>query len=106
MASITISIPSGANFCTTSTKSLFLVINRVIDSDLAQKFLLRRTRRTVNLQPARPRQLHRRNSNAARRAVNQNAVARLQIAHREHRVISRQIIHGKRRRVFERHSGG
>ena len=78
----------------------------MVHADLAQIFLLRRPRRAENHQAARLRQLHRRDAHAARRAVNQNAVARLQIAHREHRVVRREIVHGDRRGSSNRMPAG
>ena len=54
----------------------FLVIDRMVHADFAQEIPVSRPRRAENHQTARARQLHGRDSHAARRPVNQDAVSR------------------------------
>ena len=99
-------MPSGANLPDDLHEIAFLVVNRMVHANLAQIFLLCRARRAENHQSLRARELHGGDSHASRRAMDQNAVARQQIAHREHGMMRRQIIRGNRGAVVERHPGG
>ena len=68
------------------------VIHRMVHADLPQEILFGRSGRAENLKLPRARQLHYRNADAARGAVNQDAVAWLEIAHLEHGVVSGQVV--------------
>ena len=106
MGSITISIPSGANLRTTCTKSDLVVVNRVVDADFAKIFLFRGPGGAENFDAASPRKLHRGNSHTAGRAVDEDSIAGKQIAHREHRVVGREIVDGDGGGILEGHAGG
>src|ERR1700683_363662 len=85
-------------------KIVFLIINRVIHSDLAEVLLLRRARSAEDQKSARLCKLHCGDSHATRRAMNENPVPWPQIANREHRVIRGQIIPGDGGRIVKRHA--
>src|ERR1700683_4929108 len=87
-------------------KIVFLIINRVIYSDLAEVFLLRRARRAEDHKSARLGKLHGGDPHATRRAMNENSVPGLQIAHGEHRVIGGQIIPRNGGGILKWHSRG
>src|SRR6202040_1036186 len=82
------------------------VIDRMIHSDLPKIILFRGPRRPEYHQAMRFRELDRSNSHAPGGSVNQDSIARLQVSHREHRMISRQIVNRNRCALLERHSRG
>src|ERR1700691_3575670 len=85
-------------------KIVFLIINRVIHSDLAEVLLLRRARGAEDHKSTRLCKLHCGDPHTTRRAMNENSVPWLQIAHREHRVIRGQIIPRDSGSIVKRHA--
>src|SRR5215831_15190953 len=83
-------------------KILARVIDGIVDADLTDIFLLGRAGCAEHFQVACFRQLHSGAPYPAGDAVDQDVIARLQIAHHKHNVVGRKIVDRNRRGLFER----
>src|SRR6266849_4893508 len=86
----------GSGAANDGDKIVAAVVNGMIHAGLTEIILFGRPRRSKGHQAPRAGELYGGDTHASRRAVNQYTVARLEISHVEHGVVSGQIVDGNR----------